>query len=252
MTLLPLLQMAFSEKTKRVAKERAAFRCCICHRPFVEVHHIVPQVEGGDDTIDNAAPLCSSCHDLYGGNPEKRKIIRQMRNHWWKLMEQREKNLTQQPVLEKYAQITEEPNHKGSLRSKGIVIYHLVLENEDFIIAATHIHKLILDAQNQFPNRSRFLYLDIDGHRNEKGGFDKDMYELQRHFLLGFMTQYLSRLYIPLVAVQLNKPQRNDVPDRIDFIEEVSQDTINKAIDEKYSGIWVSDKDKWISIDEAE
>lgn len=39
-------------------------RCCICktlHR--VQVHHITPQGQGGSDNIDNAIPLCPSCHD---------------------------------------------------------------------------------------------------------------------------------------------------------------------------------------------
>src|ERR1043165_5120294 len=86
--------MPFSEKVKLEAKKRSAFRCCICHKPFVEIHHIIPQADGGADTLDNAATLCSSCHDLYGGNPEKRKIIKQMRDHWWELMSKRELALT--------------------------------------------------------------------------------------------------------------------------------------------------------------
>jgi hypothetical protein len=35
-------------------------RCCICGRLHrVQVHHIVP----GDESIDNAIPLCPNCHD---------------------------------------------------------------------------------------------------------------------------------------------------------------------------------------------
>lgn len=56
--------MAFSEKVKKQAREKACFRCVICHRPFVEVHHILPQAEDGADTLENAAPLCAECHDL--------------------------------------------------------------------------------------------------------------------------------------------------------------------------------------------
>lgn len=81
--------MAFSEKTKMEAKRKANFRCVVCHDKFVEVHHILPQVEGGDDSLDNAAPLCAGCHDLYGANPQKRKQIREMRDHWYELMEKR-------------------------------------------------------------------------------------------------------------------------------------------------------------------
>lgn len=39
-------------------------RCCICgilHN--IQVHHIIPQEDGGSDEIDNAIPLCPNCHD---------------------------------------------------------------------------------------------------------------------------------------------------------------------------------------------
>lgn len=49
--------MGFSEKVKEEARRKSGFRCVICQEPFVEVHHIIPQSEGGEDTIENAAPL---------------------------------------------------------------------------------------------------------------------------------------------------------------------------------------------------
>ena len=81
--------MAFPEKIKLQAKQRANFCCVICHQPFVEVHHIVPESDGGPDTIENAAPLCGSCHDLFGGNPVKQKQIREMRDFWWEVCEKK-------------------------------------------------------------------------------------------------------------------------------------------------------------------
>jgi hypothetical protein len=74
--------MAFSEVLKLSIKRRAHFMCCLCHSLGVEVHHIVPQAEGGADNEDNAAPLCPSCHETYGANPEKRKFIREVRELW--------------------------------------------------------------------------------------------------------------------------------------------------------------------------
>jgi HNH endonuclease len=55
----------------------------------VEVHHIIPQEEGGADTEENAAPLCPTCHDIWGGNPQKRKSIREMRDLWYEICEKR-------------------------------------------------------------------------------------------------------------------------------------------------------------------
>ncbi len=241
--------MAFSGKTKLLAKIKSAFRCCICHDPFVEVHHIVPQAYGGDDTLDNAAPLCSSCHDLYGGNPEKQKIIRQMRDYWWQTMEERQRNLTNSTDLDEFTRIAGEENFKGPLHSQGIAIYHLVLQDDSFEVSVNHLHQQVLYAQQTFPGRKRLLYLDIDGHRSSDGGFDHDMFELQRHFLLGFLCPFLSELYMPLISVKTRKLQRNDNPEKLEVCTELNTEALNKAIDEGYSGIWVSDKDKWLEIE---
>jgi HNH endonuclease len=48
-------------------------------RPYLEVHHIVPLGEGGDDTFVNAAALCPSCHrELHYGKfrLQKREVLR--------------------------------------------------------------------------------------------------------------------------------------------------------------------------------
>lgn len=76
--------MAFSETLKRELRSKSNFKCCLCQTLGVEIHHIVPQTEGGKDTKENAAPLCPSCHETYGGNPSKRKFIREARDSWLK------------------------------------------------------------------------------------------------------------------------------------------------------------------------
>ncbi len=75
--------MPFSESLKKKIRKRANFRCCMCRTVGVDIHHIVPQADGGEDTEDNAAPLCPNCHSTYGANPEKQKMIREMRNDWY-------------------------------------------------------------------------------------------------------------------------------------------------------------------------
>lgn len=93
--------MAFSEKVKLQAKRKSHFQCCICKEPFVEVHHINPQKDGGSDDLENAAPLCASCHDRYGGNPEKKKQIREMRDLWWEICETRYYDTDRKLLFEK-------------------------------------------------------------------------------------------------------------------------------------------------------
>lgn len=77
--------MPFTESVKLEAKRRSNFQCAACRQPFVDVHHLIPQAEGGPDTLENACPLCGGCHNLFGGNPEKRKQLREMRDFQWEL-----------------------------------------------------------------------------------------------------------------------------------------------------------------------
>jgi hypothetical protein len=79
--------MAFSEDIKSQVKRKSAFRCCRCQQIGVEVHHIVPQKDGGKDDIDNAAPLCPNCHTAFGDSPLKRKEIREMMDWWYEQAE---------------------------------------------------------------------------------------------------------------------------------------------------------------------
>jgi hypothetical protein len=76
--------MGFSEKIKKEAKRNSHFKCCICElcKPL-EVHHIVPEQHGGPDDIENAVALCAGCHNIYGGNPDHRKWIRDKRDFWY-------------------------------------------------------------------------------------------------------------------------------------------------------------------------
>jgi len=84
------VNMAFSEKIKIEVKEKAAFRCCRCLNNIgIDVHHIIPEKNGGTNDFENAAPLCQNCHDQFGDNPSKRKEIRQMRDWWYKIIEKK-------------------------------------------------------------------------------------------------------------------------------------------------------------------
>ena len=71
-------------------------RCCVCHRFCgikIEIHHIQPLEDGGDDSIDNAIPLCFECHaevQLYNDkHPRGRKFrpeeLREHKELWLKI-----------------------------------------------------------------------------------------------------------------------------------------------------------------------
>lgn len=52
------------------------------------------------------------------------------------------------------------------MKDKSICLYHRVMRRENFEVAANDLFKLLLSAQKTYPNKTRVLYLDIDGHRN--------------------------------------------------------------------------------------
>jgi hypothetical protein len=94
--------MVFSEALKKEARRKAHYQCVFCRRAdvFVEVHHIVPEEDGGPDTLENACSLCPTCHDSYGGNPKKRTRLKEMRDWWWESCARQESNPVTAKVLE--------------------------------------------------------------------------------------------------------------------------------------------------------
>src|SRR5689334_6065332 len=39
--------------------------CCLCHKQAgsrMQIHHIIPRSQGGDDSEENGIPLCLDCH----------------------------------------------------------------------------------------------------------------------------------------------------------------------------------------------
>lgn len=81
--------MPFPDAVLVNVRRRAHFQCCLCKSLGVEVHHIVPQSDGGPDSDENAAPLCPSCHETYGANPTKRRFIREARDLWYEICAKR-------------------------------------------------------------------------------------------------------------------------------------------------------------------
>ena len=88
-----------------------------------------------------------------------------------------------------------------------IGIYHRIMERENFEVAAKDIFMLIQNAQKNMPNKPRALYVDIDGHRNKAGGFDQDMFELQKEFGMTVLLPFVQEMHFPLfsIEIQMNK-----------------------------------------------
>lgn len=99
----------------------------------------------------------------------------------------------------------------------SIAIYHRVMRREGFEETAKILLHLVRDAQEKAPGEARVLYLDIDDHRNDAGGFDSEMLELQKEFVLGFLMPFLSEAHMPLVSAENSKGQNDDIPDELRF-----------------------------------
>jgi hypothetical protein len=87
----------FDPQTAEDLMVKAARCCCLC-RQFkgqkLEVHHIVPEANGGPSTPDNGLPVCFGCHaDVESYNnkhPRGRKYrpeeLKRLRDEWFKLV----------------------------------------------------------------------------------------------------------------------------------------------------------------------
>lgn len=61
--------MAFDPEVKTKLLLWCDRRCCLCRKKcdvFIELHHIIPQADGGTNDEDNAIPLCFECHARVG------------------------------------------------------------------------------------------------------------------------------------------------------------------------------------------
>ena len=138
-----------------------------------------------------------------------------MRDAWWEQVAL-EKSTSAESGLTIIA-----PKNRDKVNKKHTVaIYHLVYKHEDFNTSANMIFELIKNSQEHSPGAKRCLFLDIDNHRNQQGGFDHDMYELQAYFLSRFMFKYLTEIHMPLISVKNPNKQLDDVPSQLTILPE--------------------------------
>ena len=120
---------------------------------------------------------------------------------------------------------------------KRIALYHRVMRRENFEKVANDLLNLLKSAQVKYPNKERVLYVDIEGHKNPQGGFDHDMFELQKDFGIGFLGKFFSEVHFPLIDYINPNPQCNDIPDKLDIFpqESDSENQPNSLYIENYS-----------------
>jgi hypothetical protein len=115
------------------------------------------------------------------------------------------------------------PGSEDRNSGRGIAIYHEMRADEDFETTADILFQLVRDAAEKFPGKPRYLYLDIEGHRNDAGGYDNDAFELFTSFLIGYLGQYLTR--IPTIGGYATNPdQREDIPEHLIIASDVPKE----------------------------
>ncbi len=196
--------MPFSEAIKLEVKKKSDFRCVVCGMPIVEIHHIIPQEENGPDKIENAVALCAHCHNIYGGNPTKREELIRLRDMAYQRIEEKFHPQEQFIKVEKA-----EGRYKVVKQKEDIVLKCYISEKEDFEQAATKIYQLIYKMGKRYPEIGRALIIEIQGHRNAEGGYDRDMFELQFEFLTKCILPFVHVLHMPLISIENPKEQRN-------------------------------------------
>lgn len=196
--------MPFNEEIKLEVKRKSDFRCVVWNTPIVEIHHIIPQAEKGEDTTENAVALCAHCHNIYGGNSSKREELIKLREIAYKRIEEKFNPQPQYIKVEKA-----EGRCKVIKENNDIVLKCHISKKENFEQAATKIYHLIYKMGKRYPQVKRTLIVEIEEHRNSEGGYDKDMFELQYEFLLKCMMPYLHALHIPLLSIENTEEQQN-------------------------------------------
>lgn len=96
-----------------------------------------------------------------------------------------------------------------------VSLYHIVEQGDDFETAAQDIFALLTEAQDEFPDWPRVLYLDIEGHARDDGRLEEDMVELQQEFLIAAMGKFFTALALPLTSVVNPDDQVNNLPDEL-------------------------------------
>jgi HNH endonuclease len=91
--------MPFSRDVREQAMVAAARHCCVCHRYGgikVEVHHIIPEAQGGGNDLGNAIVLCFDCHADAGhynathprGNKFSASELERSRDEWYRIVQE--------------------------------------------------------------------------------------------------------------------------------------------------------------------
>jgi hypothetical protein len=92
---------------------------------------------------------------------------------------------------------------------KAIMLYDVMKQGEDYEGSIERAVGIVRHAMKQFPGKPRIFALDIEGHRNSEGGWDRDALDYQ-YAIIDMLGPWLTEYRLPLVRAKNRKPQRKD------------------------------------------
>lgn len=155
--------MPFSEDTKIKVMVACGRHCCICHKfcgNNMEIHHIKAQADGGNDTFENAIPLCFDCHaEVRQYDPrhpkgikfsEKELILH--RDSWYEKVRQ---GLQKNKDEDKSEQI--EPIKMHHQKNYQNIMLHKVSSGKEFLLYFAGCYAMVYDEQSENINEAKLL-----------------------------------------------------------------------------------------------
>lgn len=96
----------------------------------------------------------------------------------------------------------------------SVSLYQIVREGDTFESAATAAFALLKEAQTNYPDWPRVYYLDVEGHKGERSGFNEAFFEFQQEFWFQTIAHFVTAFDTPLTGGLMNpNPQNNTIPD---------------------------------------
>jgi len=128
--------------------------------------------------------------------------------------------------------------------TQTVALYHNIEENKSVLQAVTNIWNLIRDAYTSdkmdVDADTLELYIDIEGHRNDEGGFSEDMYLMQKQLFINILPAFMDSIHFPLGDVEAADAD----------LEEVLRADVERAAESPNEETFISNLDELPSEEE--
>ena len=137
--------MAFSRDVKEQLLVKCHRHCCICHESSgnkMEVHHIIPEEQDGENTEENGIPLCFKCHaevEAYNskhpkGNKFTPSELKKHKKQWFDICKNPPWSSTVGVSLNTPWNVPYRPNPNFTGREKAMERLHELLLGKDKVV----------------------------------------------------------------------------------------------------------------------